>query len=138
MVTKSQARNILIYKKQSFMISIIKDVPENIVAFRATGDVNKADYENVVIPAIDDLVKLKGKINFMLVLDTSLGNFTISALFKDLSVGLKHFTKWHKMAIVSESEGINTFTDLFSYIAPGEAKGFTHAELTKAINWVSS
>jgi len=74
----------------------------------------------------------------MLVLDTSLSNFTIGAIIKDLSVGLKHFTKWHKMAIVSESSAINTFTDLFSYVAPGEAKGFTHSKMEEAIKWVSS
>lgn len=42
------------------------------------------------------------------------------------------------MAIISESTAINTFTDIFSYIAPGEAKGFTHGELEKAKEWVST
>jgi hypothetical protein len=42
------------------------------------------------------------------------------------------------MAIVSESGPINTFTDLFSYIAPGEVKGFTNAELNEAITWVGN
>ncbi len=65
-------------------------------------------------------------------------NFTAGAILQDLGVGLKHFTKWHKMAIVSESAGINTFTDIFSYVAPGEAKGFTHKELEQAKAWVSS
>lgn len=41
------------------------------------------------------------------------------------------------MAIVSESEGINKFTDVFSYIAPGEAKGFTHEQLEEAKEWVT-
>jgi hypothetical protein len=119
------------------MISVIKDAPENVAAFRATGEVDTDDYDNVVIPAIDALVKKQDKINFMLVLDTSLADFSVSALIKDLSVGLKHFSKWHRMAIVSESKGINTFTDLFSYVAPGEAKGFTHAEMEEARKWVS-
>jgi SpoIIAA-like len=120
------------------MISIIKDAPPNVAAFRATGEVAKADYDNIVIPTIDALVKKQDSINFLLVLDTSLSNFTIAALLKDLAVGIKHFTKWHKMAIVSESGAINTFTDLFSYIAPGESKGFTHAELEEATKWVST
>jgi SpoIIAA-like len=120
------------------MISIIKDAPANVAAFRATGDVRKADYDNIVIPTIDALVEKQDSINFLLVLDTSLSNFTIAALLEDLAVGMKHFTKWHKMAIVSESGAINTFTDLFSYIAPGEAKGFTHAQLDEATRWVSS
>lgn len=120
------------------MITIISDVPDNVAAFRATGDVKKEDYRDVVIPAIDALVKKQGKINFMLVLDTAIRNFSIGAFLQDLGVGLKHFTKWHRMAIVSESGVVNKFSDLFSYIAPGEAKGFTHAELDKAKEWVSA
>lgn len=120
------------------MIEIMNDVPANVAGFRAVDKVTKTDYETVLVPALDNQVKRQDKINFLLVLDTQLSNFTIGAFLEDLGVGLKHFTKWHKMAIVSESGAINKFTDLFSYIAPGEAKGFTHAELEEAKKWVSS
>ena len=114
------------------------EVPSNVAAFRALGEVDAEDYKKIVIPVIDDLVKRQDKINFLLVLDTPLKDFTAGAIVQDLGVGLKHFTKWHKMAIVSESGAINKFTDLFSYIAPGEAKGYTHSELNEAIRWVSN
>jgi SpoIIAA-like len=119
------------------MIEIINDVRANVAAFLATGKIDKDDYDNVLIPALDTLVKKQGIINFMLVLDTSLDNFTMGAFAKDLSVGLKHFTRWHKMAIVSNSEAVNNFTDVFSYIAPGEAKGFIHAQMAQAKEWVA-
>lgn len=120
------------------MISLINTAPSNVAAFRATGEIDKDDYKNVVFPAIEELLKKQDKINFMLVLDTDMKNFTAGAILSDLGVGLKHFTKWHKMAIVSGSEAINKFTDIFSYVAPGEAKGFTHQQLEEAQSWVSS
>ena len=120
------------------MIQLINDAPNNVAAFRAIGKVDKSDYDNLVIPTIDKLVERQGKINFMLVLDTDLTDFTIGAIMQDLGVGLKHFTKWHKMAIVSKSAAINTFTDLFSYVAPGEAKGFNHDQIDEATRWVST
>lgn len=120
------------------MIQVIKEAPGNVAAFRATGKVERKDYDDMVIPVIDELVRRQDSINFMLVLDTSLSNFTIGAIMRDLGVGIKHFTKWHKMAIVSESGAINTFTDFFSYIAPGEAKGFTHSQIGEAMDWVSN
>lgn len=120
------------------MITVLTSAPSNVAAFRATGEVTKADYDNVVIPAVDALVKKQDAINFLLVVDTAMSNFSIGALLKDLGIGLKHFTKWRKMAIVSEQAGVIKFTDFFSYIAPGEAKGFTHAELEEAKQWVSS
>ena len=70
------------------MISGITNAPDNVVAFRATGDVDKDDYKNVVIPVIDALVKKQGKINFTLVLDTAIKNFSIGAFLQDLGVGL--------------------------------------------------
>lgn len=70
---------------------------------------------------------MQDKINFILVLDTAIKNSSIGTLLKDLGVGLKRFTKGHRMAIVSEPGATKKFPGLFSYIAPGEAKGFTHA-----------
>ena len=120
------------------MITKIETAPDNVAAFRASGEVKKEDYDTIVIPAVDALVKKQGEINFMLILDTSLSNFSLGAFMKDLGVGLKHFTSWHKMAIISESAAINNFTDFFSYISPGEAKGFTHEQLDEANAWVSN
>lgn len=120
------------------MIEIIKDVPDHVAAFRATGAVSKEDYDNVLIPQIENLLKRLGHINFLLVLDTSLSNFTISAMLKDLGIGLKHYTKWNKMAVVSDSSTINHFTDFFSYLVPGKAKGFEPSQLEEAKAWVST
>lgn len=120
------------------MIELIQSAPGNVSAFRAKGEVTADDYKDLVIPVLDKQVKEQGKINFLLELDTSLSDFSIGALLQDLGVGLKHFTKWHKMAIISDSSAIKGFTNLFSYVAPGEAKGFSHADLDQAMAWVSS
>ena len=118
------------------MITVIKDAPDNVVAFKATGHVDKEDYEIVVIPAVDELVKKYGKINFLLLIETPVKNFSLGAFLQDLGMGLKHFTKWHKMAIVTESQNVINFTDFFSYIAPGKAKGFIRDDLETAKAWV--
>lgn len=50
------------------MIQIIS-ASDNIVAFRAMGEVTKEDYQSVVVPAVEKLVKQINEINFLLVLD---------------------------------------------------------------------
>ncbi|MET1056983.1 MAG: STAS/SEC14 domain-containing protein [Pedobacter sp.] len=70
-------------------------------------------------------------------LETQVENFTAGAWWKDLVAGIKHLTHWKKMAIVTDQKAVETSTDLFSYVTPGEAKGFELAELDKAISWVS-
>lgn len=53
-------------------------------------------------------------------------------------MGLKKITKWRRAAIVTDSNAINKFTDIFSVLVPGEFKGFKHEELDDAVHWVAS
>jgi len=119
------------------MIQIIENAPQHVVAFRASGEVTKEDYERVVVPEVDRLVTNTNELNFLLQLDTDLANFTAGAWMQDALVGLKNITKWHRAAIVTDSERIISVTNAFSYLVPGEFKGFTKAEYDEAVTWVS-
>jgi hypothetical protein len=120
------------------MIIVLPNTPSNIVAFKALGEVTKKDFEEVVMPAVDNLVKKTGKLNYLLEIDTELSNFTAGAWWQDALLGIKKLTKWNKAAIISDSEGISKFTTIFSVIMPGEFKAFKKTELNKAIEWVSA
>ncbi|MES2689286.1 MAG: STAS/SEC14 domain-containing protein, partial [Bacteroidota bacterium] len=78
-----------------------------------------------------------GQLNYMLVLDTSVKNFTAGAWWQDALLGLKNITKWNRVAIVSDSDGINSFTGIYSVFIPGEFRGFYPEQLKVAIDWVS-
>lgn len=120
------------------MIQQITEVPDNMVGFRASGEVTKQDYDNVVFPAVKELVKRTGQLNYLMVIDTSPKNFTLGAWFDDALLGLKELMAWHKAAILTNSPGLNKFTDLFGKVAPGKFKGFKPEELNDAIDWVSA
>ena len=90
------------------------------------------------VKAIDALVDKTDKINYLLLLETDLSNWDFGAWVSDAKLGIQNFTKWTKIAVVSDKEGVNTFTDMFSAMIPGEAKGFLTAELEAAKEWVSS
>ena len=42
------------------MLHILKDFPDNVVAAKASGQVTGKDYENVMIPAVEEALKLYG------------------------------------------------------------------------------
>ncbi|WP_114938618.1 STAS/SEC14 domain-containing protein [Mucilaginibacter endophyticus] len=119
------------------MLQIINNLPAHVVGIRATGEVTRQDMETVLLPTIDELVRREGKINYLLVLDTNVQNFTLAAWWNDLKLGLKNFSKWNRIAIVSEQKGVEWFTDLFRLMIPGKSKGFTHQQLDGAVLWVS-
>lgn len=120
------------------MIQIINDVPSNIAAFKAIGEVTQDDYINVVEPQIKKLVQRTGELNFLLQLDTELGNFTAGAWLRDALIGIRNLTKWNRSVIITDDETIIKFTDNFSMLAPGEFKGFKKAEFDQAIQWISA
>ena len=120
------------------MLQKILDIPNYVAGFRATGEVSKDDYETILIPEIERVDKQHGHIHFLMVLETPVKNFSIGAWMQDAWQGLKHYRGWKKAAIVSDQKGIEKFTDVFSTIIPGKAKGFPLAELEEAKRWVSS
>lgn len=105
------------------------------VGFVASDEITKEDFDNVVLPAVNELVKRTDKLNYLLIVDTQLKNFTLGAWLKDAMLGLNNLTKWNRAAIVTDSEGIQGFTQLFSKVMPGEFKAFNHSELDEAICW---
>lgn len=119
------------------MIREIENLPANIVGFRAIDEVTEKDFTEVVMPKVKALIDKTDELNYLLILDTSIKNFTMGAWMKDAFMGIKHLIKWKRAAIVSDVDAIRTFTTGFSVVMPGEFKGFKHAELAAAIKWVS-
>lgn len=118
------------------MINQITDVPANMVAFRASGEVTKDDFD-VVFKKVEELVKNTGKLNYMLVLENSPADFTAGAWLQDALLGIKNITKWNRAAIVTDSQGVIVFTDAFSKLMPGEFKGFYKEEYNTAVDWTA-
>jgi hypothetical protein len=118
------------------MIQQLKDTPNTMVGFRATSEVTKEDFDKIVLPAVDELVKRIDKLNYLLVVDTPLKNFTIGAWMKDAMLGLNNLNKWNRAAIVSDSDGIKNLTAILTKVVPGEFRVFEHDELDTAIQWV--
>ena len=118
------------------MITELKDTPNTMVGFIVTDEVTREDFNSIVLPAVDELVKRIGKLNYLLVLDTQLKNFTMGAWLTDAMLGLNNINKWNRAAIVTNSEGIKSLTEIFSKVVPGEFRGFSHEQLDEAIRWV--
>lgn len=119
------------------MIEVIQGLPPYVTGFRATGIVTKDDYYKIINPLVKTVVTAYGKINYMLVLNTQLKNYTLGAWIEDGLLGFRYFTKWNKLAIVTEKDGIKKFTDIFGKLIPAKTKGFKIENLPAAKEWIS-
>jgi len=119
------------------MLQLINDLPDFVVGVKASGEVSKEDLETVLVPAIDRQAEQYDAIYYLLLLETDVKNWDFGAWISDAKIGLKHLTKWKKIAVVTEQESVQHFTDIFSKLVPGEARGYTPEELETAKSWVS-
>jgi hypothetical protein len=119
------------------MIEPIPGLPSNVVGFRTSGEVTKNDYDQVVFPMVQKYVGTGKELNYIFMVDNSLKNFSIGAWIQDVWLGLKELMKWNRVAIVSDSEKIRSFTDKGGHLIPGTYRGFTRGQLDEAIEWAA-
>jgi hypothetical protein len=119
------------------MIEVIQGLPPHVTAFHATGIVTKDDYNKIINPFVKSVATSFGKINYMLVLNTPLKNYTLGAWLEDGLLGFRHYSKWKKLAIVTDKESIKKFTDTFGFLIPCPTKGFKMEDINLAKKWIA-
>ena len=122
------------------MLERLQDVPAPVVGIKATGQVTGDDYRTVLIPAVEKALEGGHKVRLLYVLgdDVKGMGFSAGAAWEDTKVGLGHYNRWEKVAVVSDKEWLRDSVDIFGYLIPGQVKAFAPAEEAEARTWVSS
>ncbi|MEO8887361.1 MAG: STAS/SEC14 domain-containing protein [Mucilaginibacter sp.] len=118
------------------MIQILHNLPDNMVGVELSGEVTKKEYDTI-FPEVEKLVKKKNKINYLAVIKTPLSHLTIGVWWDDFKLALKHYSKWERVAIVTDEENISTVANTFDFAYPGDMKTFKVSEFEKAVQWAS-
>ncbi|MDN3579249.1 STAS/SEC14 domain-containing protein [Mucilaginibacter flavus] len=119
------------------MLQHLTYLPKYILGVHAVGEMTNEEYEQQLEPLLDEHIKENGKINYLLILEADIKNFDAGAWCGNIGIGLKYFTKWNKLAIVTDREGVREFSHLFKYILPGQYKGYRLEELDEAVRWIT-
>ena len=119
------------------MVELLKDFPPHVAAYRAWGAVSKEEYEKVVMARVDEVAMQFGKINFLVRLETDIDNYSIGAFFEYLKVSFEHFSKWTRMAIVTDQRWVRRAYELLSHIVHGEIRSYELKDFETAKAWVS-
>ena len=119
------------------MIEHLKGFPANVLAFACRGKVTKADYDTVLVPAVNAALKGGGKLRIYYETGDNFG-IEPGAMWEDFKVGMEHLTRWERMAVVTDVDWIRHTMKFFSFMMPGELRTFSHAEADKARAWVSA
>lgn len=120
------------------MVEILEGFPGHVAAYKASGAVSKEEYEQVVMARVDQVADLYGKINFLVYLETDMSNYSIGAFMKYLKVSFEHFTKWNRMAIVTDERWLRVAYDIVGILVHGEIRSYPLGDLKSAKQWVSA
>ena len=120
------------------MITPIPNLPEHALGFTASGKVTGSDYENIIIPTVENALKNHFEINLLYHLGPDFEGFDAAAVWDDAKLGLGHITSWNRIAVVTDVAWVSMGVRAAGFLMPCEVKIYAHADIQCAIDWVSS
>jgi SpoIIAA-like len=122
------------------MVERLPDMPAGTVGFRVAGEVEREDYDDVLVPELRKALDAGTGLRTLYVIE-DLDEMEPGALWADaklgFDLGVRHHEAWVRSAIVTDIDWMARATRLFAWMIPGEAKVFGIAELHAAKDWVA-
>ncbi|HWJ43297.1 MAG TPA: STAS/SEC14 domain-containing protein [Solirubrobacterales bacterium] len=121
------------------MIERIEQMPPGTIGLRASGKLTKADYVDVLEPALKEGVE-SGELRLLFALPDFDG-LEAGAVMEDMQTGLRAWVRehsaWKRFAFVTDVEWLVKSMRAFAWLAPGEVRIFAMAEMEEAKAWVA-
>lgn len=118
------------------MIDPLPGFPDNVLAFACRGRVTRADYETVLVPAVERALARQGRVRLYYAIGGDFAGFDAGAVWEDFKVGMEHLTRWERVAVVTDVAWIRHAVQLFSFLMPAKVKVFPAAEADQARTWI--
>jgi hypothetical protein len=118
------------------MIEILKDFPDNVIALSCRGQVTKEDYGEILVPAIHEALKRRGKIRLLYQTSVDFTGYDPGAIWEDLKIGVEHPSRWERVAVVTDEDWIVRMMRLFSFLMPCPVKLFPLSATAQAHAWI--
>lgn len=121
------------------MVEPIEDMPPGTIGFRASGEVTREDYREVLEPALRAAVET-GEVRMLYVVADEF-EMDAGALLEDaktgLQLGLGNLSAWKRTAVVTDVVWVQRAIKGFGFMAPGEVRVWGSDELDAARAWVA-
>jgi len=120
------------------LISVLTDLPPNVVGFEAVGHVSADDYRRVLEPAVAAALQETDKLRLLYVLGEKFEGYSAGAAWQDTKLGISHWSSWERIAVVTDSALVRDGVKALAWIVPGEVRVFSIDERDDARTWVSA
>jgi hypothetical protein len=118
------------------MIEPLPDFPDSVIAFACRGHVTREDYEATLIPAVEAALERHDKLRLYYEIGADFSGIDPAAVWEDFKVGVEHWLRWERIAVVTDVEWIGQTMRVFSFLFPGEMRVFPTADAAQARRWI--
>ena len=120
------------------MIKLIPKLPAHVVGFIVSEQLTATDYETVLIPKVEFVLKQHNKVRILCHLGPAFTGFSAGAIWDDAKFGLGNFNSWEKIAIVTDKKWIKLAYDIFEFAIPCPLNVFSNEQYAEAESWIVS
>lgn len=118
------------------MMTLLDGFDDRVVAVRAEGTIIRADYERVLIPRIEQVAAGHPKLRCYYEIDADPAAMTAGAMWDDFRVGVEFWTRWERIAVVTDSPWMSHMVNAFRFLVPGAVRLFGVADRDAAKRWI--
>lgn len=119
------------------MIEILKDYPDDVLAFSATGKLTAEDYRRALIPEAERHFKTGRPLRMLCIFGPEFTGLTIGAAWSDMRFGIGHWKEFGRIAIVTDSGWIKDSAQLFAPFFHHEIRIFEISQTAAARSWIT-
>ena len=117
--------------------------PDSVLAVEVVGKLEKADYERVLVPALDAQIKDAGEIRSVWVFGEKYEGLTAGAVGSDAKLYLgelvhRDLSKWKRCAVVTDKDWLRHSIQIFRFMIPGEVELFDVNQTQAAVDWAAA
>jgi hypothetical protein len=118
------------------MLKFIGEMPPDVLAIEAVGQVTHEDYRDRLIPKAEAMMG-HGPIKLLYLIGPAFSGFELGALVDDGRFGLQHWHDFSHIAVVSDHAWMKAMIVMFRPFFHGEVRLFSLAELAAAKDWIA-
>ncbi|KWC91788.1 STAS/SEC14 domain-containing protein [Burkholderia cepacia] len=118
------------------MIEKINDLPDGIAGFIARGQVTRKDYEDMLIPVMEEMLRRHAKVRLYYELGADFSGMDPGAAWEDFKLGVQHITQWERIAVVTTVEWVRFALAAFRFVIPGDLRVFSISDREAARAWI--
>ena len=116
---------------------ILDGYPDNVVAFRAEGVITRDDYEETLIPIVQESISARGQVKLLYWCGDEFKGFSAGAMWDDARFGLTHLGDFSKIAVVSDIEWVRQSVKLFAPSVRAPVQVFHNTDIEDAKRWIA-